>query len=217
MVDGCYSHVQSSQRSTERPAIHLPGEDLIAGMGTAMPIVHVLDRVKEGHGRGLSVLALADAQHDAGWDVRLLLSGVHSRNLLPSRPSHQALLGDLAVDVYRRVDAIDAVAVALEQQTRLGDVLICHGGVDLASACRLTNRWVVAAVHSDPSACLGYLPVGELELLRARTDHWIAWGKLVACQLSNLVGVDKRLITVSGQHIEPRRPAIAKLPGSPAW
>jgi hypothetical protein len=181
-----------------------------------MSIVHVVDRVKAGHGRGLSALAIAEAQHQSGWDVRLLVSGVRCRDLLCGRPPHEALLGDPAVDIYRNVDAIDRVASALAKHTRAGDTVVSHGGVDLAAACRFVDRRVVAAVHSDPADCLGYLPVQELDLVSRRTDHWIAWGTGVATRLRRLLLIDPARITVSAQAAELGRGTTHWLGGSPA-
>jgi Glycosyl transferases group 1 len=181
-----------------------------------MPIMHIVDRVKKGHGRGLSALGIAEVQYLAGWDVALLLSGVHDSLLLPSGVPTRALLGDISADVYRRTDAIELVASALRRFTRPRDVLICHEGVDLAASCRLTNRHVVAAVHSDPRLCLGYLPSRELALIKTKTRHWIAWGGVVAGQVSAFFGINEKLITVSGQYLDPRITSMETLPGAPA-
>ncbi|MBB5967067.1 glycosyltransferase [Planomonospora venezuelensis] len=175
-----------------------------------------MDRVKAGHGRGLSALALVRAQHRAGWNVRLLVSGVRDPALLPEGPAGEALFDDRTVDVYRRVEAVDRVAAALEVRTRPGDVIVSHEGVDLAAACRLRGRRVVAAVHSDPGACLGYLPLPDLRAAVRRTDHWVAWGRAVAAGLHDSLSVLPARTTVSAQAVEPGGPRPVPLPGSPA-
>jgi glycosyltransferase involved in cell wall biosynthesis len=181
-----------------------------------MSIVHIVDRVKQGHGRGLSALAIAQAQYRAGWNVRLLVSGVHNPELLRPEPRYEALFGDLTVDVYRNVEAIADVATALEVSTGPGDVIVGHEGVDLAAACRLPYRRVIAAVHSDPDACLGYLPAPDLRVLARRVDHWVAWGTAVATRLSQRLDLDPERIAVSGQSVEPGDHRTRVLAGSPA-
>ena len=181
-----------------------------------MSVNHVIDRVKAGHGRGLTALALAQAQREAGWQVRLLVSGVRDAHLLPRVPPATALLGDSAIDVYRRVDKIQTVSDALERHTSPGDIVVCHEGVDLAAACHLSGRWIVAAVHSSPDACLAYLPPAELTNLVNRTDRWIAWGGAVANRLTNLLKVDPRKITVSAQAVDFAAVRPRTLAGSPA-
>src|ERR1700722_17363846 len=114
-----------------------------------MMVVHVVDRVKAGHGRGLSALELALAQWRAGWQVRLLVSGVHDADLLRTVPFCEPLFADPHLDVYHQAAAIGQVAAALAAKTSDGDTLVCHEGVDLAAARRLLHRRVVAAVHSD--------------------------------------------------------------------
>lgn len=181
-----------------------------------MSIIHIVDRIKKGHGRGLSALAIAQAQFRAGWNVRLLVSGVHNPELLPLEPRHEALFGDLALDVYRNVDAIADVAAALELSTRPGDVIVSHEGVDLAAACRLQHRRVIAAVHSNPHDCLGYLLAPDLRVLARRVDYWIAWGTAVATQLSRWLAIDADRIVISAQSVEPGDYRARVMAGSPA-
>jgi hypothetical protein len=181
-----------------------------------MSIVHVVDRVKAGHGRGLTALAIAQAQHRAGWKVRLLLSGVHNSELLPGEPPHEALLGDLALDVYRDVGAVHRVTAALDLRTNPGDTIVCHEGIDLVAGCLLTNRRIVAAVHSNPEACLQYLPAPYLQAIACRTDQWIAWGTVVAMRLSESLGIDRKRITVSAQSVDVGSHSARALTGSPA-
>ncbi|GLZ07204.1 hypothetical protein Acsp03_46700 [Actinomadura sp. NBRC 104412] len=181
-----------------------------------MTIVHIVDRVKAGHGRGLSALALARAQRRVGWDVRVLVSGVHGFGPLEDSPWYEPLFGAPRADVYRQVGAIGLVAAALAAKTRRGDTLVCHEGVDLAAACALPGRRVVAAVHSDPDACLAYLPASTLFQVVRRADHWVAWGTAVAAKLHVSLGIAKDRITIGGQAMEPTAPASVPLEGSPA-
>jgi glycosyltransferase involved in cell wall biosynthesis len=182
-----------------------------------MAIVHVVDRIKAGHGRGLSALALCRTKHQAGWDVQLLVSGVHSPELLPRDLRWDALLGAPERDVYRAADAIATVAGALAAHTRPGDTLVCHEGVDLAAACLLPDRRVVAAVHSDPGACLAYLPGPALALAIRKTEHWMAWGSAVAERLGARLGIRPERVTVTGQSVDTNvRPAPHPLQGAPA-
>lgn len=180
-----------------------------------MVVIHIVDRVKAGHGRGLSALELARAQWRAGWRVRLLVSGVHDADLLRAVPFYESLLGDPDVDVYRRVAAIGQVAAALAAKTCDGDTLVCHEGVDLAAARRLPHRRVVAAVHSDPAACLRYLPADELRPAVRRADHWVAWGSAVAARIREEFAVPAEHVTVSAQAVETRPPSARTLAGSP--
>lgn len=174
-----------------------------------------MDRVKAGHGRGLSALELALAQWRAGWQVRLLVSGIHDADLLRTVPFCEPLLADLHVDVYRRVAAIGQVAAALAAKTGDGDTLVCHEGVDLAAARRLPHRRVVATVHSDPAACLCYLPADELGPAVQRADHWVAWGSAVAARIREEFAVPAERVTVSAQAVETRPPPARPLAGSP--
>lgn len=180
-------------------------------------LVHVVDRVRAGNGRGLSAIALAVAQHRAGWPVRLLASGVRSPELLPASPAAEPLLGDLTAESFNDPTAIDPVAVSLATLTAPEDVLICHNGVDLAAACRLRRR-VVAAVHGRPEDYVGYLPPADLARVRRRTAHWMTWGSSSAMRLRDVLG-DDAPISVTGQAIQPppQRPVTPpRLAGSPA-
>ena len=180
-------------------------------------LVHVLDRVRAGNGRGLSAIALAVAQHQAGWPVRLLVSGVRSPELLPAAPVAEPLLGNLAAESFNDPTAIGRVATALDALTVPGDVLICHNGIDLAAACRLRRR-VVAAVHGRPEDYIGYLPPADLGRARARTAHWMVWGSNSASRLRAVLG-DSAPVSVTGQALEPappRSPTPPRPAGSPA-
>jgi glycosyltransferase involved in cell wall biosynthesis len=180
-------------------------------------LVHVVDRVRAGNGRGLSAIALAVAQHRAGRGVRLLVSGVRSPELLPASPAAEPLLGDLTAESFNDPAAIDRVATALGTLTSPVDVLICHNGVDLAAACRLRRR-VVAAVHGRPEDYVGYLPPADLTRVRQRTSHWMVWGSSSALELRALFGQGVS-ISVTGQAIPPsaeRSPTLQRLAGSPA-
>lgn len=180
-----------------------------------MAIVHVMDRVKAGHGRCLSVLAIAQAQHCHGWDVRLLVSGVDDAELLADT-YNELLFDDASRHVYRNVEAIEDVTTALDQLTQPDDVVVGHHGVTLAAACRLPARRVVAAVHSRPEDCLGYLDTDDLLRVVARTDRWVAWGPHIAAQLCGWLGIDRPRIVVSAQAVEPRPGGVQVLDGSPA-
>lgn len=181
-----------------------------------MSVIHVIDRVRAGYGRGLTALSIAEAQHRAGWDVRLLVSGVHDAKLLPAQPRPEALFDDPTIDVHRNMDAIEQVHTALSGKTNPHDTVACHEAIDLAAACRLTGSRIIGAVHSDPVACLSYLPESVLGAVTARTDHWIAWGSAIATKLCTLLNIDPGRITVSGQSVEPRSVSASRLRGSPA-
>jgi glycosyltransferase involved in cell wall biosynthesis len=185
-------------------------------MRDAPRVVHVLDRVKAGHGRGLSALAIAGAQHRAGWHVRLLVCGVQSPELLPAEPPPEALLGQLDAEVYRDPCAIGAVSGALERLAHPGETIVCHEGVDLAAACRVPGRRVVAAVHSHPEECLEYLPASDLAAVARTTDRWISWGSPVAGKLASAHRVEPWRITVSAQPVAVSECRPARLAGSPA-
>ena len=180
-----------------------------------MSVVHVLDVVQCGHGRSITALSLAEAQHRAGWDVRLLVCGVRSPELVPRSVPARPLLDRGTAAIYRDVTAIDPVRVALEGQTDPGDTVVCHDGVSLAAVTRMSNRRVVAAVHSDPAQCLGYLPHIDMSNIRDATDKWVAWGAVIAEQLSTSFQVDPHRIIVSAQAVNPGRPAARTLLGSP--
>jgi hypothetical protein len=184
--------------------------------GAAVSIIHLVDRVERGRGRSISALAIAEAQHRAGWDVRLLVSGVRSPELLPAEPRHEPLLGDCTADVYRTVPAIGRVAAALERMTTAGDTIVSHDGIHLAASCRLGDRRVVAAVHSNPLDCLAYLPAAELNAITQRTHRWVAWGRPVAAQLIASLRIDPTRITVSAQAVDPGRDSGHSMCGSPA-
>jgi glycosyltransferase involved in cell wall biosynthesis len=180
-------------------------------------LVHVVDRVRAGNGRGLSAIALAVAQHRAGRPVRLLASGVRSSDLLPASPAAEPLLGDLTAESFNDPTAIDPVAASLATLTSAEDVLICHNGIDLAAACRVRRR-AVAAVHGRPEDYVGYLPPADLAQVRRHTMHWMAWGTSAAVRLRGVLG-DDAPISVTGQAIQPppgRAPARPRLAGSPA-
>lgn len=182
-----------------------------------MAIVHVVDRVKAGHGRGLSALSIARAQYRSGWKVKLLVSGVRSPELLPKDLPWEPLFADYHTEVYRDVDAIDRVTSALGRTTIPSDIIVCHEGVDLVAACRLGCRKVVAAVHSNPQQCLEYLSSADVRAVVRRADHWIVWGGIVAARIRRL-GVAWSRITVSAQSVEPLAPKRGTRPmaGSPA-
>jgi hypothetical protein len=180
-----------------------------------MTVVHVVDRVLGGHGRGITALEIAQAQHRAGWDVRLLVSGVRSPELLPAAPAPEPLFGEFTGEVYRDVRSIGRVAVALERATFTGDTIVSHSGIDLAAGARLTGRILVAAVHSDPANHLGYLPPADLAALVQRTDRWVAWGGAIADRLAAL-GVVPSRITISAQSATANRPVAQRMIGRPA-
>ncbi|GAA0360166.1 hypothetical protein GCM10009530_06830 [Microbispora corallina] len=114
------------------------------------------------------------------------------------------------------MDAIDRVAEALDRGTRPGDAVVSHESIDLAAACRLRGRRVVAALHSVPEVSLNYLPAAHLRTIADRVDHWVTWGSLAAGRLADQLKVGPERITVSGQCVEPDDRVVRRLPGSPA-
>jgi len=180
-----------------------------------MAIVHVVDRVRAGHGRCLSALAIARAQRCYGWDVRLLVSGVDDAELLVDIPN-ESLFTDATRPIYRNVRAIDDITAALGRLTGPHDVVVGHHGVTLAAACRLPAHRVVGAVHSDPQDCLGYLAADDLRRVVRRIDCWVAWGPHTAGQLCGWLGIDQRRVVVSAQAVEPWPAGVHVLDGSPA-
>jgi glycosyltransferase involved in cell wall biosynthesis len=178
-------------------------------------VVHILDRVRIGHGRCLSVLDIAELQHRAGWDTRLLISDVSSPGLLRDHPPPERLFSDASRPIYRDTTMINAVASSLEHRTVPGDTIIAHHGVTLAAACLVRDRRVVGAVHSRPDDCLGYLPRALLRTIHGRTDRWVAWGVNVAARLRDWLGIDTHRITVSSQPVSLGAGPDVALDGSP--